>query len=163
MRKIMAATMGAGAVAAALVVSAPAGAAQAESADVYCLMQQGETTCVRTAAAFSRMAPAASSHVLTLWQHDNYEGGNAKFYRGEGDCSPESDFNPPDDSWAIPPLTPGGTRKWVSSVRKIDAGHCNWRLFGDSGGVSTEVENDIPNLDNLGSGWDNRAIGVQVD
>ncbi len=155
--------VGVATVAAAVLASAPsstAAPAEAEIADMFCLVQPGETTrCASSKAGMLKMAPAAS-HVLNLWEHPNYTGFHLEAWNPAGDCSEESNFSPPDASTDIPLLN--GAR-WVSSVRKIDAGHCNWMLVGPNGGRSTEVENDWPRLGTLGNGWDNRAVRVLVD
>ncbi|WP_415363266.1 hypothetical protein [Saccharothrix sp. BKS2] len=155
--------VGLAAVTGALVASAPtSGAAPADTgtADLFCLVQPGETTrCAPTQAEMLDMAPAAS-HVLNLWEHPNYEGFHLEVWNPNGDCTPESDFSPPDAAANIPLLN---GQRWVSSVRKIDTGHCNWVLVGPQGNRSVEVENDWPRLGTLGDGWDNRAARVLVD
>ena len=146
----------------ALLVAAPTGtAAPAKAETTYCLVQSGQTSCSSTRAAMLEMSPMAASHVLNLWNLANYEGHHVEVWRAAGDCTPESDFNPADNTFDIPFFN--GTRQWVTSVRKIDTGHCNWRLIGPNGAVSTEVENDWPNLGTLGTGWNNRAVRIQID
>ncbi|GAA1309846.1 hypothetical protein GCM10009634_75190 [Saccharothrix xinjiangensis] len=155
--------VGVAAVSGALLVGAPASGAastRAEVADLFCLVQSGETTrCAPTQAEMLTMAPAAS-HVLNLWEHPNYEGFHLEVWSPGGDCTPESDFSPADAATDIPLLN---GQRWVSSVRKIDTGHCNWVLVGPNGYRSTEVENDWPRLGTLGNNWDNRAARVLVD
>lgn len=157
------AVVGVAAVAAALLAGAPSGAAapaKAQAADMFCLVQPGKATkCTSTEAAMRKMAPAAS-HVLNLWEKPDYDGFHLEVWNPQGACSPESDFSPPDNSGDIPLLN---GQRWVSSVRKIDTGHCDWVLVGPNGGRSTEVENDWPRLSNLGDGWDDRAVRVLVD
>lgn len=157
------AVVGAVSVLGALVVGVPSSAAvpaEAETGDLFCLVQPGKSTrCAPSRVEMLSMAPAAS-HVLNLWEHPNYAGFKLEVWNPAGDCTPESDFSPPDAGADIPLLN--GAR-WVSSVRKIDTGHCNWVLVGPQGARSTEVENDWPRLSNLGNGWDNRAARVLVD
>jgi len=147
----------------ALFVGVPSSAAAPATTGAvnrFCLLQHGKVTqCTSTTAEMHKLAPAAS-HVITVGEDPNYGGVGLELWRGAGDCSTESDFSPPDDAFDLPLLN--GSR-WVSSVRKIDTGHCNWELVGPNGGRSTEVENDWPRLSNLGDGWDNRAVRVLVD
>jgi hypothetical protein len=146
-------------------VAPAADAAPAAKIVKHCLMEDGGLKCASTEAGMKAMTTQASSHVLNLWSQANYQGFGIEIWRSEGDCTAESNFAPADDDWWIPFATENGvtTRQWVSSVRKIDTGHCNWRLVGPQGNFSTEVENDWPDLRNLGSGWNNRAVRVQVD
>lgn len=164
--------VGVAAVSAALLVGAPAGAAapaEAQAADMFCLVQPGKAVqCTSTEAAMRELAPAAPmSHVLNLWEHPEYQGARMEVWKGQApgettsDCSGESNFNPPDRN--LPILELNGVARWVSSVRKIDTGHCNWMLEGPNGYRSTEVENDWPRLGTLGNGWDNRAVRVLID
>jgi hypothetical protein len=166
------AVVGLAAVTATLLAGAPTGAAappKAQVADMFCFVQPGEATrCASTEAAMREMAPLARKHVLNLWEHPNYEGRHMEVWKEPEPnypnigCSPESDFDPPDEGGNIPPL-PGVSGAWVSSVRKIDINRCNWILVGPNGYRSAEVENDWPRLGTLGNGWDNRAVRVLVD
>jgi hypothetical protein len=160
------AVVGVAVVTAALLASTPSGAAapaQAQAAGKFCLVQPGKATqCTSTEAAMRMLAPTAS-HLLNLWENPNYGGFRLEIWRvaePNGECSTESNFDPPDESFPIPLLN---GQRWVSSVRKIDSGHCNWVLVGPNGARSTEVENDWPRLSNLGNGWDDRAVRVLVD
>jgi hypothetical protein len=162
--------VGLAAASAALLVGAPAGAAapaQAQTADMYCFVQPGEAArCASTEAGMRAMAPATLIHVLNLWEHPNYEGFRLGLWKEPEPgypnigCSPESNFNPVDQGFDIPLLN---GERWVSSVRKINTGHCNWMLVGPNGYRSTEVEDDWARLGTLGNGWDNRAVRVLVD
>ncbi|OLR91992.1 hypothetical protein [Actinokineospora bangkokensis] len=146
------------AVAAVALAWAPANAASAGGTTCL-LLAGGGARCTADNAEAERIA-AANTHVVTVWENPGYTGVGIQYFKPGGGCTAESDFSPADYGFDIPLLN--GAR-WVSSVRKVDTGHCNWVLVGPSGGRSTEVEGDWPRLSELGDGWDNRAVRILVD
>jgi hypothetical protein len=124
------------------------------------------TSGAGTAAAESSTADLAATdaveRMVTLWTEPNDEGRSLRI---DGEVRPSGrvctertddiDFRVDFDG-ALAFMN-----RNAESVNDNAGAHCDWQLIGPNGGRSTWVEGDIDDLQNLGSGWRNRAVAIR--
>lgn len=140
----------------ALVGAATSSAAPAVGGQ-HCLVPKAgeQARCAATEAELEEMSATATTAIVTVYVKRNYnpDGGWITWYR-EPCSGPVGDL---DYSFGLSPYN-----KEISSVKKYADGHCNWQLEGPAGNRSTWVEGSWANLNNLGNGWEDRAVKIRL-
>jgi hypothetical protein len=155
LKKLAFAALGALALALASGASTAAAEPAASGGGVNCVMSV--TNCGYNA---SDLEAATLERVVTLWTEPQFGGTGLVIW------------GPVRDSGRVCTATTTDVDKRVDldgtfmyrnaeSVQDFAGAHCDWQLIGPNGGHSTWVENDIPDLQNLGSGWRNQAASIR--
>ncbi len=137
------------------MIAGSAGSANAAEPQLNCLM--GTSTCSYSS---HELAAAGLEPVLALYLDVSRVGDPIVIWGEERPngrvCSKRT------DTYDFTIILSGGLRREVESIEDYAGAHCDWRLIDKDGVASVRVEGSMRDLRNLGDGWRNRAVRIQL-